>query len=104
FSELVQRIVRSKGLEFDMICLKPQLGPEKEYIESTMHFKTMFMKNLLSTYRNAEEIRVYEDRIKHVVGFQKVLNEYAAEKAIEGRSVKVDVIQVAELTASDFVR
>ncbi len=64
FAELVTRIVKSKKLEFDIICLKPEVGPKDQKFVSTMKFKQAFLEDLVSTYHDADEIRVYEDRPK----------------------------------------
>lgn len=63
FAELIQRIVKSKKLEFHMICLKPVATPTNQAVTSTMQFKTAFFTDLMKTYSEAEEIRVYEDRV-----------------------------------------
>lgn len=57
FPDLVHKIVKSKGLQFDMLCFKPANGPDSEDIENTIHFKCMFLRDLLSTYNQANEIR-----------------------------------------------
>lgn len=64
FSELVCRILKSKQLEFDMTCLKPAVGPSGQRFSSTMTFKQELLRDLVYTYADAEEIRVYEDRPK----------------------------------------
>ena len=64
FAYLIKRIVASKNLSFDMICLKPQAGPNNERFRSTMLFKQAILEDLIYTYKNADEIRVYEDRPK----------------------------------------
>jgi hypothetical protein len=57
FSDLIQRMVASKGLNFDMIALKPETGPNLEHIRSTILFKCMFLEDVLNTYHGVEEIR-----------------------------------------------
>lgn len=64
FAELIKRIVRSRQLSFDMICLKPTIGPAGQKFKSTMEFKQELLKEIVYTYKEAEEIRVYEDRVK----------------------------------------
>lgn len=63
FADLIKRILASKKLEFDMICLKPSVGPSNEQFSSTMSFKQALLRDLVSTYREADEIRIYEDRL-----------------------------------------
>jgi hypothetical protein len=64
FSELIKRMVDSKKLEFDLVCLKPEVGPNGERFSSTMDFKQTFLEDIVLTYEQADEIRVYEDRPK----------------------------------------
>lgn len=62
FAQLVQRVVKSKKLEFDIICLKPESGPANQKFSSTMKFKQAFLEDLVNTYHEAQEVRIYEDR------------------------------------------
>ena len=64
FSPLIQQIVASKNLHFDMICLKPEVSPKNQRFPSTMQYKQAFLQDLVYTYHAAEEIRIYEDRPK----------------------------------------
>lgn len=64
FAELIKRIVTSKKLAFDMICLKPQAGPSNQKFRSTMHYKQTILEDLVHTYKDADQIRIYEDRPK----------------------------------------
>ncbi|KAI1435852.1 hypothetical protein GGR50DRAFT_686789 [Xylaria sp. CBS 124048] len=105
FSELIKRIVKSKGLEFDMIGLKPEVGPNSERFKSTMLFKQAFLKSVIETYKYAQEIRIYEDRIKHVVGFREFLDDYNQRcKGSRGHShrgsITAEVIQVADISTN----
>jgi hypothetical protein len=63
FADLIKRMVASKKLEFDMICLKPK-GPKSQRFNSTMHYKQSLLEDIIYTYKDAEEIRIYEDRPK----------------------------------------
>lgn len=76
FVPLIKRMVASKKLDFDIIALKPQKGPAGENIKNTFYFKSMFLNDLLNTYSHADEVKVYEDREKHVKAFQKFLKDY----------------------------
>lgn len=105
FSDLVKRIVTSKGLQFDMIGLKPQVGPNSERFKSTMAFKQAFLRAVMETYRKAQEIRIYEDRPKHVVGFKEFLDEYNGyQRNYRGQSsrgpILGEVIQVADISTN----
>ncbi|CAG8231693.1 unnamed protein product [Penicillium salamii] len=70
FAETIKRMVASQDLEFDLIGLKPEVGPNGQRFATTMNFKQAFLEDLVFTYAQAEEIRVYEDRVKHVKGFR----------------------------------
>lgn len=64
FANLIKRMVASQQLEFDLIGLKPEVGPNGQRFPSTMTFKQNFFSDLVLTYDQAEEIKVYEDRPK----------------------------------------
>jgi hypothetical protein len=64
FADLIKRIVRSRKLDFHMICLKPATGPSGQKFKSTMAFKQELLKEIVYTYKDADEIRIYEDRVK----------------------------------------
>lgn len=103
FGELVKRIVASRGLDFHMVSLKPSVGPNGERFDSTMHFKQIFLRRLMETYSEAEEIRIYEDRPKHVKGFREFLADY--NKRLQGPNavrspLLTEVIQVADISTS----
>jgi hypothetical protein len=67
FTDIIKRIVASRNLAFDLICLKPEVGPNNEIFSSTMIFKQAFLEDLVLTYKMADEIRVYEDRVRQYV-------------------------------------
>ncbi|KAL9122097.1 MAG: hypothetical protein Q9187_001342 [Circinaria calcarea] len=67
FGDLIKRMVASKKLEFDMICLKQRIGPVGQRFSSTMHYKQQLLEDIVHTYKDAEEIKVYEDRPKQCV-------------------------------------
>ncbi|KAI1841215.1 hypothetical protein JX265_013174 [Neoarthrinium moseri] len=103
FSDILKRIVASKKLDFDMVGLKPAVGPNSERITSTMNFKQLFLESLMETYRNAEEIRVYEDRIRHVQGFRSFFTDYNRRQEGYGGQktrgpITAEVIHVAEIS------
>lgn len=62
FADLVKRILKSKNLDFDLVVLKPEVGPNGQYFASTAEFKKEFLETLVFTYKGAEEIKIYEDR------------------------------------------
>lgn len=62
FGDVITRMVKSRKLGFDAIILKPPAGSENSR-PSTMRYKQAFLDALLKTYGQAEEIRIYEDRV-----------------------------------------
>jgi hypothetical protein len=69
-------MIASKGLEFDLLILKPANGPTGQTFNSTLYFKQAFLKDLIMTYREASELRIYEDRPKHVKSFRDFFDEF----------------------------
>lgn len=102
FSDLIKRIVRSKKLDFDMVCLKPATGPAGQKFKNTMEFKQELLKDIVYTYKDAEEIRVYEDRVKHTKGFRDFFFQFNKDLMAGGQNqgsrkpIVAEVIQVAE--------
>ncbi|UKZ87424.1 uncharacterized protein TrAFT101_003225 [Trichoderma asperellum] len=96
FGELIKRMVASKELDFDMVCLKPRVSPSNQNFQNTMHFKQLFFEALMETYRDAAEIKVYEDRPKHTKGFRDFFAEYNRRQvAMPTRgTITADVVQV----------
>ena len=64
FADIIKRMVKSRNLDFHMICLKPSIGPNNQKFRSTMDFKQSLLREIVYTYKDAEEIRIYEDRVK----------------------------------------
>ena len=99
FADLVKKIVASKGLVFDMVCLKPQVGPTNQRFPNTMDFKKQFLTALVETYAQATEIRIYEDRPRHTEAFRRFLEEYNNNQTMtptRGPLQEAEVIQVAD--------
>jgi hypothetical protein len=99
FAELVKRMVASRQIEFDMVVLRPKTGPNNQRFSSTMIFKHVFLETLMETYKQAEEIRVYEDRVKHVKGFRDFFMDYNKRQNGHGETrgpIVSEVIQVAD--------
>lgn len=98
FADIVRRMVASKSLDFDMVGLKPLVSPTSQPFQSTMHFKQLFLDALVETYSQAAEIRVYEDRPKHVKGFRDFFHEYNRRQSLAPTRgpLQADVIQVAD--------
>ncbi|KAK7753323.1 hypothetical protein SLS62_004613 [Diatrype stigma] len=105
FADLLRRIAKSKGLEFDLIGLKPTVGPNSERFRNTMHFKQLFLEAVVETYKDATEIRIYEDRPRHVSGFRTFFSEYNQRLQSLGfqaprAPIAAEVIQVADISTN----
>lgn len=105
FGDLIGRIIGAKGLEFDMVCLKPLNGPAGEHFGSTMLFKQALLKDIVYTYHQAEELRIYEDRPKHTKGFRDFFADFnsllmagepTARVPVPRQPITAEVIQVTE--------
>ncbi|GJN71546.1 hypothetical protein PLIIFM63780_006119 [Purpureocillium lilacinum] len=98
FAELVKRMVAAKGLDFDIVGLKPQVSPTNQKFQSTMHFKQLFLNALMETYKQASVIKVYEDRPKHTKGFREFFAEFNRRQGYARTRGEIDaeVIQVAD--------
>lgn len=70
FADLIGKMIAAKGLDFHMVCLKPSSGPNGDVFQSTMAFKQALLTDIVFTYAYADELRIYEDRPKHVKGFR----------------------------------
>ncbi|KAK4992985.1 hypothetical protein LTR50_000691 [Elasticomyces elasticus] len=105
FADLVSRMVKSRSLEFNMVCLKPAVGPNSQRFHSTMAFKQELLKEMVYTYREAEELRIYEDRPNHTKafrGFFATMNRglLVKDPPPPRQPITVTVIQVAESVTS----
>jgi HAD domain family 1 in Swiss Army Knife RNA repair proteins len=103
FTDLVKRMVASREMDFDMIVLKPKAGPNNQRFSSTMLLKQIFLETLIETYKHAEELRVYEDRVKHVKRFRDFFMDYnRRQNGIGGKPTRgpitAEIIQVADNT------
>lgn len=104
FSELISRMIKAKGLEFDMVCLKPAVGPANQKFANTMSYKQELLTDLVFTYSEAEEVKMYEDRPKHTTAFRQFFsttnrNLQASQNPDSRAPFAYDVVQVTEQTA-----
>ncbi|EFX05833.1 hypothetical protein CMQ_3902 [Grosmannia clavigera kw1407] len=99
YSDLIQRMVTSKGLDFDMVALKPVAGPNNERFSSTMAFKQAFLETLMETYADAGEMRIYEDRPRHVTGFRDFLADYNKRRQ-RRQPIAGEVVPVVDATTT----
>ncbi|KAE9572405.1 hypotheticall protein [Colletotrichum fructicola] len=104
FGDLIKKMIQSKVLDFDMVGLKPAVSPTNQAFSSTMHFKQLFLTAVMETYKNADEIRIYEDRPKHVKGFRDFMADYNRRQTINATRTRgpitAEVVQVADLSTT----
>ncbi len=101
FADLIKRIAASKKLPFDMICLKPQTGPNNQKFGSTMLYKQALLRDIVHTYKDADEIRIYEDRPKHTKAFRDFFETFnktllSPTAPTPRKPITAEVIQVAD--------
>ncbi|KAM3422179.1 hypothetical protein BST61_g2548 [Cercospora zeina] len=105
FADLIGRMIRAKELVFDMVCLKPSSGPSGEVFGSTMLFKQALLRDIVYTYHQAAELRIYEDRVKHTKGFRDFFADFnktlmagvpTAQVPVPRHPITAEVIQVTE--------
>ncbi|KAJ5153122.1 uncharacterized protein N7482_009600 [Penicillium canariense] len=101
FAPIIKRMAASKKLDFDLIGLKPEVGPNGQLFPTTMTFKQKFLEDLVYTYEQAEEIRIYEDRPKHAKGFRDFFGAMnrslqAGQGLVPRKPLTAEVIQVTE--------
>lgn len=86
FHALMDDILASKGLVFDIIGLRPDpessapdhpvglmFNHEPNVFETTMHFKTSFIVNILHNYPSLTDIVMWDDRQSHICVFREYL-------------------------------
>ncbi|KAJ9218593.1 hypothetical protein DTO027B5_8310 [Paecilomyces variotii] len=101
FADIIKRMVTSRKLDFDLVCLKPEVGPNNQRFFSTMNFKQTLLEDLVLTYKQADEIRIYEDRVKHVRAFREYFEKLnrsllSTQPSAPRKPIVAEVIQVAE--------
>lgn len=95
FHSLIHDMLSSKGLQFDLIGLRPDpeeligddtglgFNYEPNVFDTTMEFKTSFIVNMLSTLPDIKYLKMWDDRISHIYIFQTYLNRLKQAKLIE---------------------
>ena len=111
FAELISRIITARGLQFDMVVLRPKVGPGGQELSSTRRFKEALLKDVVFTYISASEIRIYEDRANHAQAFRNFFSELNRNELNKNLSlanssrtafraprstIKAEVVQVTE--------
>lgn len=112
FHHLIPAMLESKGLQFDLVGLRPDPEAVSEYhwegvdstqvgynltgsvFKSTMHFKTCFILNILHEIPSLKKVVMWDDRFFHVKRFKEYLDAVKASAMIEdGRVVYVPGIR-----------
>ncbi|KAL9542249.1 hypothetical protein MBANPS3_008708 [Mucor bainieri] len=86
FHALMDNILASKGLAFDIVGLRPDpesdapdhpaglmFNHEPNVFETTMHFKTSFIVNILHSYPSVTDVVMWDDRQSHIGAFKEYL-------------------------------
>ena len=106
FADLITRMIASKGMDFHIVALKPSVSPSGEVFASTMAFKQALLRDIVVTYSDAAELRIYEDRPKHVKVFREFFDDLnttltspSSGLTASRRPITTEVIQVTEQEA-----
>ncbi|KAI9476199.1 MAG: hypothetical protein EXX96DRAFT_291454 [Benjaminiella poitrasii] len=104
FHTLMDDILSSKGLHFDLIGLRPDPESDKpdrpkglmfndqlqNVFVTTMEFKTSFIVNILNSVPSLKDIVMWDDRHSHICVFEEYMKQLVANKIVrEGRVVCV---------------
>ncbi|KAI8643183.1 hypothetical protein BD408DRAFT_442882 [Parasitella parasitica] len=86
FHALIDDILASKELEFDIVGLRPDpesnkldsssglmFNHEPNVFETTLHFKTSFIVNILDNFPSLTDIVMWDDRQSHICVFKEYL-------------------------------
>lgn len=96
FHTLIESMLASRGLQFDLIGLRPDPitdGPdhptglmfndEPDVFDTTMDFKTSFIVNTLNSIPSLKEIVMWDDRKSHICVFKLYLEDMVEKGIIE---------------------
>jgi hypothetical protein len=99
YVDLISRILKSKGLHFDLVVLKPK--KERFESNSTLTFKYAFIDDVLKLGSSIDHVEVYEDRAPHRDAFEEYLKNWrrvaettTSEDECDG--IKVQSVELAE--------
>jgi hypothetical protein len=100
FHTLIESMLASRGLQFDLIGLRPDPitdGPdhpkgimfndEPDVFETTMDFKTSFIVNMLNSIPSLKEITMWDDRKSHICVFKIYLQDMVEKGIIENGQI-----------------
>lgn len=102
FHLLIPAMLDAKGLQFDLVGLRPdpesvsdnhwEVMQDKHHLtynlttsvfRSTMHFKTCFILNLIHNVSSINHVTMWDDRLHHVRRFQEYLNAIKSKNVIK---------------------
>ncbi|KAI8993157.1 hypothetical protein BDB01DRAFT_847067 [Pilobolus umbonatus] len=100
FHRIIPHMLSSKHLEFDLLGLRPDpelasdnlmddihLASKKSVFQSTMHFKTCFILNILHEVPSIKHVTMWDDRFYHVRSFQSYLDTLYDKSIIDSGNV-----------------
>ncbi|KAI8879568.1 hypothetical protein K501DRAFT_287311 [Backusella circina FSU 941] len=96
FHDRMDQILRSRGLQFDLIGLRPDpdsdapdhpkglmFNEEPDIFATTMDFKTSFIIHTLHSHPMIEEVVMWDDRSSHICHFKPYLDDMVQRKVIK---------------------
>jgi|SRR5579859_5772973 len=89
FLELISSMLKSKGLTFDLVFLKPKVEGLR-----TLPFKLDILTEVLRDNPTIEEIEIYEDRKSHAQGFQNYFQERVSDSTASAK-FKVHMVEMS---------
>ncbi|CAN9091522.1 unnamed protein product [Alternaria alternata] len=88
----------------DLVKRMPAIGPAGQKFRNTMEFKQELLKDIVYTYKDAEKLNIYEDRVKHTKGFRDFFFQFnedfaeSAEPGVPENATHLDpVAEIAEI-------
>jgi hypothetical protein len=99
YADILTRILDSRGLNFNLVVLKPKRARGVE--NSTLTFKYAFIDDVLRLGESIEEVEVYEDRAPHRDAFEDYLKNWRRVKETtsdeeEQDGIKTQAVVLAE--------
>jgi hypothetical protein len=97
FAQVIPNILESKGLEFDIVALRPDpititdhgtiYNSGVQAFNNTMDFKKTFILDLLKREPSIRRLVMYDDRIKHVEKFEQWINQLISRDILDSGKV-----------------
>ncbi|KAG2235635.1 hypothetical protein INT48_008511 [Thamnidium elegans] len=94
FNQLIESMLAAKGLQFDVVGLRPDPAQvfehnqfmfnfEPNVFSTTMEFKTCFLVHMLQNVPTLKNIVMWDDRVSHIGAFRNYLKMMVSQKIIE---------------------